>query len=261
MCGHGGHCIVVRVVAWPCFVLWALSLHGCGGCHIGLCLLHGHSGCRHTALSRGCCHCVAAVGIVSHCRGGCRHTAFCIVGAIVAWLWWVSLCCVLCCRHCCCVAAVGVVSHCCGGCHCAAFCVTGTVVAWPWWASCCGRVCCVAMVGVVVLHCLAGAVIAWPWWALCHMAAVGVVSRCRSGCHHTAFCVTGAIIAWPRWASCHVAMVSVVSRCRGGYCRAVFCVAGTVVAWPWWASCCGRVCCVAAVGVIVPCCVMVRVVA
>jgi hypothetical protein len=97
----------------------------------------------------------------------------------------------------------------------------GTVVAWPRWASCCGRVCCVAAVGVVALHCLAGAVIAWPRWASCRVAAVGVVSRGRGGCR----------VALPWWVS---------SRCV--LCR-------------------GRCRCVAAVGVVAPCCVAVGVVA
>jgi hypothetical protein len=104
-----GHCIVVGVVAWPHFVSWvlllcgrsvrhiavtfvvwlwwvlsccvvlrALSLHGCSGHHVTL--LRWVSSC--CILCRGCCSCMATVGIVLrscllHGRSGCRRTMLC----------------------------------------------------------------------------------------------------------------------------------------------------------------------------------------
>ena len=100
------------------------------------CLLCGHSGCCHAALSCGHCHCVATVGVMSHCCGGHRCAAFCVAGAIVAWPWWVL----------CCMAMVGVIVLCfvlqvlllrgrSGHCIVVAF------VAWLQWVS----LCCVAL--------------------------------------------------------------------------------------------------------------------
>src|SRR6266851_7450072 len=39
---------------------------------------------------------------------------------------------------------------------------------------------------------------------------------------------------------------------HGGCRRATFCVVGAVVAWPQWVLCCGHICCMAAVGVVMP---------
>ena len=54
-------------------------------------LLRGRGGCCRAALSRRRYHCVAAVGIMSHCHGGCHCAVFCVAGAVVAWPWW-ALC-------------------------------------------------------------------------------------------------------------------------------------------------------------------------
>jgi hypothetical protein len=101
--GRGGHRIAVGVVAWPRFVLWALSSHGRGGCRIAVgvvawprfvsraLLLRGRRGRRVTWLRWALCH-VAVVGVASCCRGGCHHAAFCVAGAVVAWPRWVSSC-------------------------------------------------------------------------------------------------------------------------------------------------------------------------
>ena len=57
------------------------------------------------------------------CRRHYHHAAFCVVGAVIAWLWWAS-----CCGHVCCVAMVGVIMLCC---------VTVRVVTWLQWVSLC----------------------------------------------------------------------------------------------------------------------------
>ena len=112
--GCGGHCIAVRVVAWPRFVSWAL-------------LLRGHSE-RHVAVM----FVVWPWWVLSHCIVS-RVLSLCGCGGHHIMLpRWVSSCCVLCRRHRSCIAAVGIMlcSH--GGCCCAAFCVMGAVIMWPW---------------------------------------------------------------------------------------------------------------------------------
>jgi hypothetical protein len=62
--------------------------------------------CGHV-LCHGCCRYVAMVGIVlrSHLLrgcGGCHHAVFCVIGAVIAWPWWVL-------HH---IATVGVIMLC-----------------------------------------------------------------------------------------------------------------------------------------------------
>jgi hypothetical protein len=134
--------------------------------------------------------------------------------------------------------------------------VTGTVVAWLRWASYCGRCCCMAT------FCVMGTVIVWPWWVSSHCIVSRALSLRGRGGHHVVWPwqVSSRCILCRGHHSC-VAAVGVVLCGHGGCHYAAFCVAGAVVAWPWWVSCCGRVCCMAVVGVVAPCCVAVGVVA
>ena len=124
LCGHGGHCIAVGVVAWPHFVSWVLSLCGRSGRHVVVMFVVW----LWWVLS-----CCVVSWVLSLC--GCS-------GHHIVLLWWVSSRCILCCGRHSCMATVGVVLQLClwrgrGGYRC-------TVL-------CCGRGCCMVAVGVITL--------------------------------------------------------------------------------------------------------------
>ena len=121
-CCHATRNVVAAVIA-PHFLLWPLSLRGCGGCCVAVmfvswlqwvlscCVVSQLGLLCGRVLCCGCICCVAVVGVIALC---------CVVVRVVAWLHFVSRLhllyghggcrhTVLCCGQGCCVAVVGVV--------------------------------------------------------------------------------------------------------------------------------------------------------